>query len=129
MFAYLESLDPHSSEFRMNKSDPSIESFNVARGDARGVDGGPLAGAVVAIGNAPTALFHLLEMLAAGADRPAAILGFPVGFVGAADAKEALIEFGEGLGYITLRGRRCGSALAAAAVNALTIQVGGGVRA
>jgi precorrin-8X/cobalt-precorrin-8 methylmutase len=78
-----------------------------------------LAGAVVAIGNAPTALFHLLEMLAAGAAMPAAILGFPVGFVGAAEAKEALIGFGQGIAYVTLRGRRGGSALAAAAVNAL----------
>jgi precorrin-8X/cobalt-precorrin-8 methylmutase len=74
--------------------------------------------AVVAIGNAPTALFRLLELLAEGAARPALILGFPVGFVGAAEAKEALIGFA-GLAYIALRGRRGGSALAAAAVNAL----------
>src|SRR6266540_1448688 len=78
-----------------------------------------LAGAVVAIGNAPTALFRLLEILAAGAGKPALVLGFPVGFVGAAEAKEALIGFGHGLAYIALRGRRGGSALAAAAVNAL----------
>ena len=78
-----------------------------------------LAGAVVAIGNAPTALFRLLDLLAAGADKPALVLGFPVGFVGAAEAKEALAGFGRGLGYVTLRGRRGGSALAAAAVNAL----------
>jgi precorrin-8X/cobalt-precorrin-8 methylmutase len=77
-----------------------------------------LDGAVVAIGNAPTALFRLLELLAAGAARPALILGFPVGFVGAAEAKEALIGF-NGLAYIALRGRRGGSALAAAAINAL----------
>jgi precorrin isomerase len=82
-----------------------------------------LAGAVVAIGNAPTALFHLLEILAEGAERPALVLGFPVGFVGAIEAKEALIGFGRGLPYVTLRGRRGGSALAAAAVNALA---GGG---
>jgi precorrin-8X/cobalt-precorrin-8 methylmutase len=73
----------------------------------------------VAIGNAPTALFRLLEILSEGADRPALVLGFPVGFVGAAEAKEALAEFGRGLSYIALRGRRGGSALAAAAVNAL----------
>src|SRR5712691_4521066 len=79
-----------------------------------------LAGSVVAIGNAPTALFHLLEMLAAGADRPAVILGFPVGFVGATEAKEALAGFGRRVAYITLKGRRGGSALAAAAVNALS---------
>ena len=78
-----------------------------------------LQGAVVAIGNAPTALFRLLELLAEGADRPALVLGFPVGFVGAAEAKEALTGFGGGLRYVALRGRRGGSALAAAAVNAL----------
>ena len=78
-----------------------------------------LAGAIVAIGNAPTALFHLLEIIAAGAAPPALVLGFPVGFVGAAEAKEALIGFGRGLPFIALRGRRGGSALAAAAVNAL----------
>jgi len=78
-----------------------------------------LAGAIVAIGNAPTALFHLLEMIADGAPMPALVLGFPVGFVGAAEAKEALVEFGRGLDFVALRGRRGGSALAAAAVNAL----------
>ena len=78
-----------------------------------------LKGAVVAIGNAPTALFRLLELLAEGADQPALVLGFPVGFVGAAEAKQALIDFGDDLAYIALRGRRGGSALAAAAVNAL----------
>jgi precorrin-8X/cobalt-precorrin-8 methylmutase len=77
-----------------------------------------LAGAVVAIGNAPTALFHLLELLADGAPKPALVLGFPVGFVGAAEAKAALAEFGS-LDFIALHGRRGGSALAAAAVNAL----------
>jgi precorrin-8X/cobalt-precorrin-8 methylmutase len=78
-----------------------------------------LAGAVVAIGNAPTALFRLLEILATGAAKPALVLGFPVGFVGAVEAKAALAAFGRGLDYITLKGRRGGSALAAAAVNAL----------
>jgi precorrin-8X/cobalt-precorrin-8 methylmutase len=78
-----------------------------------------LAGAIVAIGNAPTALFRLLEMLGEGARKPAVVLGFPVGFVGAAEAKAALAEFGQGLEFITLHGRRGGSALAAAAVNAL----------
>jgi precorrin-8X/cobalt-precorrin-8 methylmutase len=79
-----------------------------------------LEGAVVAIGNAPTALFHLLEMLLAGAAMPALVLGFPVGFVGAAEAKAALAEFGCGIEFVTLAGRRGGSALAAAAVNALS---------
>jgi precorrin-8X/cobalt-precorrin-8 methylmutase len=78
-----------------------------------------LSGAVVAIGNAPTALFRLLEILAAGAARPALVLGFPVGFIGAVEAKAALAAFGRGLNFITLKGRRGGSALAAAAVNAL----------
>jgi precorrin-8X/cobalt-precorrin-8 methylmutase len=78
-----------------------------------------LKDAVVAIGNAPTALFRLLELLAQGAPKPALVLGFPVGFVGAAEAKAALADFGHGLDFITLRGRRGGSALAAAAVNAL----------
>jgi precorrin-8X/cobalt-precorrin-8 methylmutase len=78
-----------------------------------------LARAVVAIGNAPTALFRLLEILAAGAAKPALVLAFPVGFVGAAEAKAALAAFGHGIEFITLHGRRGGSALAAAAVNAL----------
>jgi precorrin-8X/cobalt-precorrin-8 methylmutase len=78
-----------------------------------------LAGAVVAIGNAPTALFRLLEMLAAGAPRPAAVIGVPVGFVGAAESKQALIAQAGGVPYLTVRGRRGGSALASAAVNAL----------
>jgi precorrin-8X/cobalt-precorrin-8 methylmutase len=82
-----------------------------------------LAGAIVAIGNAPTSLFHLLEMLAAGAPMPAVVLGFPVGFVGAAESKTALSEFGNGLEFITLRGQRGGSALAAAAVNALVADI------
>jgi precorrin-8X/cobalt-precorrin-8 methylmutase len=78
-----------------------------------------LAGAVVAIGNAPTALFHLLEIVAAGAPAPALVLGFPVGFVGAAEAKAALAENRLGLPFVAIQGRRGGSALAAAAVNAL----------
>ena len=78
-----------------------------------------LAGAVVAIGNAPTALFHLLEMIAAGAARPALVLGFPVGFVGAAESKAALAANDMGLAFVALAGRRGGSAIAAAAVNAL----------
>ncbi|WP_280194957.1 precorrin-8X methylmutase [Nocardia farcinica] len=77
-----------------------------------------LAGAVVAVGNAPTALFHLLDMLDAGAPRPAAVLGIPVGFVGAAESKQALIEHG-GVEYLTVRGRRGGSAITASALNAI----------
>ncbi|MBK1697589.1 precorrin-8X methylmutase [Rhodovibrio salinarum] len=78
-----------------------------------------LAGAVVAVGNAPTALFHLLELLQDGGPKPAAILGFPVGFVGAAESKEALASGAHGVPYLALQGRKGGSALAAAAVNAL----------
>jgi precorrin-8X/cobalt-precorrin-8 methylmutase len=81
--------------------------------------GEDLKGAVVAIGNAPTALFRLLELLREGAPSPAAILAFPVGFVGAAESKEALIAADLGVPFLTLRGRRGGSAMAAAAVNAL----------
>ncbi len=77
-----------------------------------------LEGAVVAIGNAPTALFHLLNALRQGGPRPAVILGFPVGFIGAAESKQALIADAP-CPFITLRGRRGGSPLAAAAVNAL----------
>lgn len=78
-----------------------------------------LAGAVVAIGNAPTALFRLLERLDAGAPKPALILGFPVGFVGAAESKDALIADSRGVPFIAVRGRRGGSAMASAAVNAI----------
>jgi precorrin-8X/cobalt-precorrin-8 methylmutase len=82
-----------------------------------------LDGAVVAIGNAPTALFHLLEMLADGAPRPAAIIGCPVGFIGAAESKAALASFaidhGVDIPFVTVRGRRGGSAMASSAVNAL----------
>jgi precorrin-8X/cobalt-precorrin-8 methylmutase len=78
-----------------------------------------LAGAVVAIGNAPTALFHLLEMIDNGAPKPALILGFPVGFVGAAESKAELAANNRGVPFVTLHGRKGGSAIAAAAVNAL----------
>lgn len=78
-----------------------------------------LAGSVVAIGNAPTALFYLLDKLRAGAPKPAAIVGMPVGFVGAAESKEALAESGLGIPFAIVRGRMGGSAMTAAAVNAL----------
>ncbi|QCN97937.1 precorrin-8X methylmutase (plasmid) [Azospirillum argentinense] len=82
-----------------------------------------LAGSVVAIGNAPTALFKLLEMIRDGAPKPAAVLGFPVGFVGAAESKDALAEAPFGLPFLAIKGRRGGSAMAAAAVNALASDV------
>lgn len=78
-----------------------------------------LEGAVVAIGNAPTALFHLLEMLLDGAPRPAAIIGCPVGFIGAAESKQALENVDLDIPYLTVRGRRGGSAMTASALNAL----------
>ncbi|MGN6081960.1 precorrin-8X methylmutase [Trinickia sp.] len=82
-----------------------------------------LEGSVVAIGNAPTALFYLLEMLDAGAPRPALILGFPVGFVGAAESKAMLAADSRGVPYVIVEGRRGGSAMAAAAVNALASEL------
>jgi precorrin-8X/cobalt-precorrin-8 methylmutase len=82
-----------------------------------------LDGAVVAIGNAPTALFHLLEMILDGGPRPAAIVGCPVGFIGAAESKQALVdlhaEHGIDIPYATVRGRRGGSAMTSSALNAL----------
>ena len=81
--------------------------------------GEKLAGAVVAIGNAPTALFRLLELLDGGAPKPAAILGIPVGFVGAAESKDALAADPRGVPFLIVRGRMGGSAMTAAAVNAL----------
>lgn len=82
-----------------------------------------LEGAVVAIGNAPTALFHLLELIADGGPRPAAIVGCPVGFIGAAESKDALAAFAQTHGvdipFVTVRGRRGGSAMTSSALNAL----------
>jgi len=103
-------------------SDPSIAELAAKLGTTRTAAAVELwlprlGGSLVAIGNAPTALFRLIEAIAAGVPPPAAIIGMPVGFVGAAEAKEALIE--SGLSSIVVRGRRGGSAMAAAAVNAL----------
>lgn len=81
--------------------------------------GDRLKGALVAIGNAPTALFHLLEMLDEGAPRPAAIIGMPVGFVGAAESKDALAASTYGVPWAIVRGRLGGSAMTAAAINSL----------
>ena len=108
--------------------DPAVPDLAKSIGNTRSAAaldlwGDRLGGSVVAIGNAPTALFYLLEMLAAGAPKPAAILGFPVGFVGAMESKEALAENPFGVPYLAIRGRRGGSAMAAAAVNALASDV------
>jgi precorrin-8X/cobalt-precorrin-8 methylmutase len=105
---------PNKVQVALAKTAPTGDTRSAA-----GMARASVAGAVVAIGNAPTALYRLIERIEAGGPRPAAILAFPVGFVGAAESKEALIEAGLGVPYLTLRGRRGGSALAAAAVNAL----------
>jgi precorrin-8X/cobalt-precorrin-8 methylmutase len=104
--------------------DPSVPALAEKRGTTRSAAAlelwlERLEGAVVAIGNAPTSLFRLLEMLDEGAPRPAAILGIPVGFVGAAESKEALIANPRGIPFIAVRGRIGGSAITAAAVNGL----------
>ncbi|CTQ31558.1 precorrin-8X methylmutase [Jannaschia rubra] len=95
---------------------------------AAAVDLWETEGAVIAIGNAPTALFRLLERLDEGAPRPAAILAFPVGFVGAAESKAELAANPRGAPFLTLRGRKGGSAMASAAVNALGLLAGGGLQ-
>ena len=100
-------------------ADIAREIGNTRSAAAMKLWGERLGGAVVAIGNAPTALFYLLEMLRDGAPRPAAIIGMPVGFVGAAESKEALAENGFGIPFAIVRGRMGGSAMTAAAVNAL----------
>lgn len=98
------------------RSAAALELWRFPYGDA---SRSHLEGAVVAIGNAPTALFRLLELLDEGVAKPALILGFPVGFVGAAESKAELAANSRGVPFITLHGRRGGSAIAAAAVNAL----------
>ncbi|MBG0560359.1 precorrin-8X methylmutase [Actinoplanes aureus] len=113
---------PAANDVICTLRDPAVPDLAQRIGNTRSAAaldlwGDRLGGAVVAIGNAPTALFRLLEMVAAGAPRPAAVLGIPVGFIGAAESKEALAE--SGLEYLIVRGRRGGSAITAAAVNAL----------
>ena len=113
---------PAGNEVICTLRDPSVPALAARLGTTRSAAaldlwGGRLGGAVVAIGNAPTALFRLLELVAAGAPRPAAVLGIPVGFIGAAESKDALA--GSDLEFLVVRGRRGGSAITAAAVNAL----------
>ena len=115
---------PASNEVLCTLNDPEVAGIARRVGTTRSAAAvdlwrARLDGAVVAIGNAPTALFRLQELLEGGAPKPAAILGFPVGFVGAAESKESLMENSHGVPFLTVRGRRGGSALAAAAVNAL----------
>ena len=113
---------PAGNEVVCTLSDPAVPSLAARLGTTRSAAAldqwGPrLDGAVVAIGNAPTALFRLLELVGAGGGRPAAVLGIPVGFVGAAESKAALAE--SGLEYLVVHGRRGGSAMTVAAVNAV----------
>jgi len=115
---------PAKNEVMCTLRDPSVPELAERLGTTRSAAalelwGDRLGGALVAIGNAPTALFHLLERLESGGARPAAILGIPVGFVGAAEAKEALAANSFGVPYLIVRGRMGGSAMTAAAVNAL----------
>lgn len=117
---------PADNEVICTLADPEVAGLATRLGTTRSAAaldlwGARQAGALVAIGNAPTALFHLLERIEAGAPRPAAVIGLPVGFVGAAESKAALAAFG--LPFLTLPGRRGGSAMAVAAVNALASEV------
>jgi precorrin-8X/cobalt-precorrin-8 methylmutase len=115
---------PARNEVICTLRDERVPALAAKRGTTRSAAamelwGEKLAGAVVAIGNAPTALFRLLELLDAGAPKPAAILGIPVGFVGAAESKAALAADPRGVPFLIVRGRMGGSAMTAAAVNAL----------
>ena len=115
---------PAENKVIVTLNDPSVPDHAKTIGNTRSAAavelwGKHLDGAVVAIGNAPTALFHLLELLDAGAPKPAVILGFPVGFIGAAESKAELANDPRGCEFVALRGRKGGSAMASAAVNAL----------
>ena len=119
---------PRDNDVVCTLSDPSVRDLAAKMGTTRSAAalslwGDRLDGAVVAIGNAPTALFHLLEMLLDGAPRPAAIVGCPVGFIGAAESKAALASFASDHGidipFVTVHSRRGGSAMTASALNAL----------
>ncbi|MFJ9111057.1 precorrin-8X methylmutase [Streptomyces sp. NPDC102283] len=115
---------PADNDVVCTLSDPSVPELAARMGTTRSAAALELwrdrmEGAVVAVGNAPTALFRLLEMIEEGAPRPAAVIGVPVGFIGAAESKEALAEHASGLEHLIVRGRRGGSAIAAAALNAI----------
>jgi precorrin-8X/cobalt-precorrin-8 methylmutase len=114
---------PANNQVVCTLSDPSVAAIAAELGNTRSAAAlelwrNRLAGAVVAIGNAPTALFRLLEILEEGVAPPAAVIGMPVGFVGAAESKEALAGWGR-TPYVIVRGRKGGSAMAAAAINAI----------
>ncbi len=115
---------PAMNEVICTLRDPATPELAVKTGNTRSAAAmhlwlERLGGSIVAIGNAPTALFHLLELLRDGAPKPAAILGMPVGFVGAAESKDALAENSYGVPFAIVRGRLGGSAMTAAAINAL----------
>ncbi|WP_354643341.1 precorrin-8X methylmutase [Kitasatospora camelliae] len=115
---------PAGNEVICTLTDPAVPELAKRMGNTRSAAAMELwlprlEGAVVAVGNAPTSLFRLLEMIEAGAPRPAAVIGVPVGFIGAAESKQALAEHPAGLEHLVVRGRRGGSAIAAAAINAI----------
>ncbi|MFF8432589.1 precorrin-8X methylmutase [Streptomyces bacillaris] len=115
---------PADNDVVCTLSDPSVPELAAKMGTTRSAAAlelwrDRLEGSVVAVGNAPTALFRLLEMIEEGAPRPAAVIGVPVGFVGAMESKEALAAHPSGLEHLIIRGRRGGSAIAAAALNAI----------
>jgi len=115
---------PADNEVICTLGDPSVPGLAAALRTTRSAAAidlwtDRLDGSVVAIGNAPTALFRLLELIRDGAPRPAAVLGIPVGFIGAAESKQALADNELGLEYLVVRGRRGGSAITAAAINAI----------
>jgi precorrin-8X/cobalt-precorrin-8 methylmutase len=118
---------PQNNQVVCTLDDPRVPNLAAKLGNTRSAAAMELwrehlEGALVVFGNAPTALFHLLEMLDAGAPKPAAVIGIPVGFIGAAESKETLARDGR-VPYLVVRGRRGGSAMAAAAVNALASTV------
>jgi len=115
---------PAGNEVVCTLNDPSVPELARSLGTTRSAAAMELwrerlAGSLVVIGNAPTSLFRLLELIEAGAPRPAAVIGVPVGFVGAAESKVALAEHPSGLEHLVVHGRRGGSAIACGAVNAL----------
>ncbi|WP_051852315.1 precorrin-8X methylmutase [Streptomyces aureocirculatus] len=115
---------PADNDVLCTLSDPAVPDLAAKLGTTRSAAAmelwrDRLEGSVVAVGNAPTALFRLLEMIRDGAPRPAAVIGVPVGFIGAAESKDALAAQSLGLEHLVVRGRRGGSAIAAAALNAI----------
>ncbi|MFB7948899.1 precorrin-8X methylmutase [Kitasatospora phosalacinea] len=115
---------PADNEVLCTLTDPAVPELARTMGTTRSAAAMELwlprlEGAVVAVGNAPTSLFRLLEMIEAGAPRPAAVIGVPVGFIGAAESKQALADHSSALEHLVVRGRRGGSAIAAAAINAI----------